>query len=131
MSRSCNQSSNLSSLILITIKLLNKIKKSTFITSICQMIMTFNVITNFALSQMSNCKYNDIQWFTTRSTYTIWGTIFIWIVLSCTNYLLTRIWKVPFIEYEGPYPFNVLILLQLYANKNLKIGTGVYPIKKA
>ena len=26
---------------------------------------------------------------------------------------------------------NVLILLQLYANKNLEIGTGVYQIKKA
>ena len=67
-----------------------KKKESAFITLIYQMIMTFNVVSNFALSRMSNCKYNDIHWFMTRSSHRIWGTIFIWIFFSC-DYLLTRI----------------------------------------
>ena len=53
------------------------------------MIMTFNVVSNFALSRMSNCEYN-IHWFTARSSHRIWGTIFVWIFFSC-DYLLTRI----------------------------------------
>ena len=51
---------------------------------------TFNVVSNFALSQMSNCEYNNIHWFMTRSSHRIWWTIFIWIFFSC-DYLLTRI----------------------------------------
>ena len=51
---------------------------------------TFNVVSNFALSQMSNCEYNDIHWFMTGSSHRIWWTIFIWIFFSC-DYLLTRI----------------------------------------
>ena len=44
-------------------------RESTVITLIYQKKMAFNVVTNFALSQMSNCKYNNIHWFTTRSSY--------------------------------------------------------------
>ena len=61
--------------IVVTIKLLllfkKKKKESTFITSIYQMIMTFKVVSNFALSRLSNCKYNDIHRYTTRSSYRI------------------------------------------------------------
>ena len=71
------------------------------------MIMIFNAVSNFALSRLSNCKYNDIHRYTTRSSYRIWGTIFIWIFFPF-NCLLTRIQK-------GP-----LILMQLFPNKNLK-----------
>ena len=35
--------------------------ESTFITLVYQMTMTFNTVSNFALSQISNCKYNDIH----------------------------------------------------------------------
>ena len=67
-----------------------KRRESTFVTVIYQMIMTLNLVSNFVLSQMSNCENNDIHWFTTGSSRRIWGTIFVWIFFSC-DYLLTRI----------------------------------------
>ena len=64
-----------------------KRRESTFITLIYQMIMTFNAVSNFALSQMCNCKYNDILWFMPRFSHRIWGTILVWIFFS-SNYLV-------------------------------------------
>ena len=85
-----------------------KKEESTFVTVIYQMIMTLNLVSNFVLSQMSNCENNDIHWFTTGSSRRIWGTIFVWIFLSSNyllkefkkvlwfsfSYFLTRIWKI-------------------------------------
>ena len=80
---------------------------------------TFNVVSNFALSQMSNCEYNDIHWFMTGSSHRIWWTIFIWIFFSC-DYLLTRIivyihWKekkkrvnIRYFDYQMIMTFNAV-----------------------
>ena len=112
--------SNLSSLIFVTIELLKRKKgkrrrrrESMFVTLIYQMIMTFNVVSNFALSQISNCKYNDIHWFTTRSSHWIWGTIFVWIFFS-SNYLLTEFRKL------------IWFSCNYFLTRIWKIGVGVY-----
>ena len=93
-------------------------KESTFLTLIYQMIMTFNAVSNFAFSQMSNCEYNDIHWFTTMSSHRIWGTIFVWIFFS-SNYLLTRIQKCPWFSCNN------------FLTRIWKIGVGVYIKLKA